>query len=58
MGVLPVMLIRGRRSLGEARSQVEADLARVRTRVRELQGKPRKRRRDLVELARLQKQER
>lgn len=58
MGALPIMLIRGRKSLGESRAAVEEDLARVRDRVRELQAKPRKRRRDLVELARLQKQER
>lgn len=58
VGALPIMLIRGRKSLGESRAAVEEDLARVRDRVRELQAKSRKRRRDLVELARLQKQER
>lgn len=55
---LPVSLIRGGKGMGDARSQVETDLIKVRERVRELQGKPRKRRRELVELARLQKQER
>eukprot|EP00499_Haloplacidia_sp_CaronLabIsolate_P003198 CAMPEP_0196771456 /NCGR_PEP_ID=MMETSP1104-20130614/1696_1 /TAXON_ID=33652 /ORGANISM="Cafeteria sp., Strain Caron Lab Isolate" /LENGTH=546 /DNA_ID=CAMNT_0042141577 /DNA_START=81 /DNA_END=1721 /DNA_ORIENTATION=+ len=55
---MPMNLIRGRKSLGETRMELEQDLAKVRERVRQLQSKPRPRRRDLIELARLQKQER